>query len=243
LFTQVCGFDIRSLREETIRLNNKIAAMEAEKEHKAEAERQADMKTSEILKYPNLMQELDKPTLIRNMHRLRERVNGLDRDKSALEGALHQAKDVITEFVTLKKDHAVLQGAHLEQTKYLQKMQGKIAQISAYQETIKTQEKVITKMQTIVESKLRSKNALPFQTKTVPPNSQIPVPREDPFAVLGGLPDFEALQAQKMNEEALLQARLEVEELTDKVCLRAVWSMTYSVVCWVGARVIACERL
>jgi hypothetical protein len=215
---QVCGFDIRALREEQIRLNNKIQALEAEKAQKTQEELKADAVTSEILKYPHLMHELDKPTLIRNMHRLREKVSGLDRDKGALEGALRQAKEYLTEFAALKKEHAVLQGAHQEQTKYLQKMQGKINQITTYQETIKTQEKVIAKMQNIVEAKMRAKNALPFLPKNVPANAMIPVPtqpQETPQRA--SLPDFEALQAAKMNEEALEEARREIAELTEKV--------------------------
>ena len=137
-----------------------------------------------------------------------------------MEGALKQAKDVIVQFTALKKEHANLQGAHLEQTKYLQKMTAKINQVSAYQQTIQTQEKVIAKMQTIVESKLRSKNALPFLPKQQhPTQSQIPVPGLAQLADLQspGLPDFEALQVQKVNEEALFQARQEVAELTEKV--------------------------
>jgi hypothetical protein len=215
---QVCGFDIRALREEQIRLNNKIQALEAEKVQKAQEELKADAVTSEILKYPHLMHELDKPTLIRNMHRLREKVSGLDRDKGALEGALRQAKEYLTEFAALKKDHAVLQGAHQEQTKYLQKMQGKINQITTYQETIKTQEKVIAKMQNIVEAKMRAKNALPFLPKSVPANAMIPVPSQpQEMPQQASLPDFEALQVQRMNEAALEEARREIAELTEKV--------------------------
>ena len=217
---QVCGYDIRGLREEQFRLHNKIQALEEEKARRSEEELRADEVTSQVLRYPHLMHELDKPTLIRNMHKLRERVGSLDRDRSAMEGALKQAKDVIVQFTALKKEHANLQGAHLEQTKYLQKMTSKINQVSAYQQTIQTQEKVIAKMQTIVESKLRSKNALPFLSKQQhPAQSQIPVPGLAQLADLQppGLPDFEALQAQKVNEEALFQARQEVAELTEKV--------------------------
>lgn len=217
---QVCGYDIRGLREEQIRLNTKIQAMEREKEAKLAEEARADAITSEILKYPHLLHEQDKPALIRNVHQLRERVHGLDKDKTALQDAMSQVKPIIQQFAALKKDHHNLQEAHTEQSKYLLKMQNKINQVSAYQETIKTQEKIIAKMQSIVENKMRAKNALPFLPKQ-PVNSNIPVPgsMQEMFSP-PGLPDFEAIQAQRVNEEELLQARREIDELNEKVRLR-----------------------
>lgn len=93
-------------------------------------------------------------------------------------------------------------------------MQGKINQVAAFQETIKTQEKIISKMQSIVEAKMRSKNALPFLPKQPIP---VPAPHPDNQFHPPDLPDFEALQAQKVNEEELFQARQEIQELNDKV--------------------------
>jgi len=211
---QVCGFDIRALREEQIRLTNKIKQMEADKETKAAEEAKADAITSEILKYPHLLHELDKPALIRNMHALREKVQRLDKDRAALQATLAQTKELVIQFAALKKEHHNLQEAHQQQTKYLQKMHGKINQVAAFQETIKTQEKIIHKMQSIVEAKMRSKNALPFLPKQPIP---VPAPQDEMKFLPPDLPDFEALQAQKVNEEELFQARQEIQELNDKV--------------------------
>jgi chromosome segregation ATPase len=231
--TQVCGADIRMLREEQIRLMNKIDSLEQEKRDKAAAEANADKLTSEILRYPHLMHEQDKDTLIRNVQNMRDKVNALERDRTALQDALGQAKTVIKQFATLKQEHHSLQEAHQEQSKYLMKMQKKITQISAYQETIQTQEKVISKMQGIIETKMRAKNALPFSVKPpthlnaaapnpVPPNSQIPQFSATPPPAVA-IPDFAAIQAQKETEEQLVQARQEIAELTDKVSKHLLW--------------------
>jgi len=55
----------------------------------------------------------------------------------------------------LSKTHKELQEAHLQQAKFIQKLQKQNSEVEKYRETITTQEKVIAKMQKLVESRLK----------------------------------------------------------------------------------------
>lgn len=67
----------------------------------------------------------------------------------------------IDELVNLKQKYKELQEAHLQQSDQMQKMQITINKINSYKSTIETQEKVISKMQNVIESKIKSKGMIP----------------------------------------------------------------------------------
>lgn len=54
--------------------------------------------------------------------------------------------------------HKVLEDAHVVQSKFIQKMQKKVGKLDKYVETIETQEKVIQRMQSIIESSSTNKS-------------------------------------------------------------------------------------
>ncbi|KAJ1411050.1 hypothetical protein B484DRAFT_482688, partial [Ochromonadaceae sp. CCMP2298] len=209
---QICGLDIRALREEKIRLLTQIDSMEREKKDKEGEVLKADRMTADILKYPHLLQGMEKSALVQNMHALVERVGGLERDRGALQGALLEAKEVVGRFASTRTELGVLQEAHQAQSRYLLKMQGRIRQAEEYKSTIQTQETIISKMQSIIEAKMRSKNGLPNpKLPHIKPVPVIPdlVPDLKPEVKV---PDFLEIVEQKRRQaeaEAELERRVE----------------------------------
>ena len=69
---------------------------------------------------------------------------------------LSEAKSARLQMEPLKNAFQELQDAHLLQAKYIQKLQKEQSKIGVYQSTIQMQEKVISKMQKLVEARFRS---------------------------------------------------------------------------------------
>jgi hypothetical protein len=83
------------------------------------------------------------------------RYKAADAERLELKRLVTDAKSARRQYGELQKIHKELQDAHLLQNQYIQKMQKKQGQIKAYEATIQMQEKVIKKMQKLVETKFR----------------------------------------------------------------------------------------
>lgn len=67
----------------------------------------------------------------------------------------------VDHFIELKQKYSELQDAHLKQSQHIQKLRAVVGKIDSYKKTIETQENVISKMQNVIESKIKTKNAIP----------------------------------------------------------------------------------
>lgn len=133
----------------------KLQASEDLLAQKAAAEQAQSELTERVLKSSAALRDLDRDSLVRMLHQLRDALNTAEREKVELQTVLRSAKGSIDAFAVMKRDYKELQGAHMEQTKYLQKMQARINKADVYRNTIATQEGVISKMQSVLEARIK----------------------------------------------------------------------------------------
>lgn len=153
---ELCGREIRSLREEILSLQTKARDAES-----ALAQRDADI--AEASKYvedavgsPEQLARLSRNTLIHIACDLGERNQKLILEKEELEELVAEAHASRMQFEEDKKTLSELQDAHVEQSRLIQKLQKKLSATDSYKSTIKLQERVIAKMQAVIEAHLRT---------------------------------------------------------------------------------------
>ena len=84
-------------------------------------------------------------------------------ERQRAEQAESVAKQLKDEADTTGREHkrfARLQKAHTAQSKYIQKLQSENAKITVFKTTIRTQEKVIGKLQDLIEAKLKDRRRM-----------------------------------------------------------------------------------
>ena len=153
---ELCGREIRALREEVVRLQ--AAAKEAEG---ALQQRDADiLEASRFVEdevgSPEQLAKLSRTTLVHIACDLGERYQRVTEEKQQLLELVAEAQSARHQLAEDKKSLADLQDAHVEQSRLIQKLQKKLAATDTYKSTIKLQERVIAKMQSVIEAHLRT---------------------------------------------------------------------------------------
>jgi len=99
---------------------------------------------------------------IENLEDLRRRLSLLDKKYAAekernkgIVKRLETLQQIARKHQVLAEEHNKLSTAHQSQSRYIQEMQEENAQMQIFQATIKTQEKVILKLEDLLESKLK----------------------------------------------------------------------------------------
>ena len=182
-------------------------------EEKNKREAESNAMTEKVLKSGTALKDMDATTLVSILNQMREQLNTSEKEKVELQQVLRSAKSAVDQFTVMKKDYRELQDAHVVQTKQLQKMQKKYAQLETYKSTIMTQEKVIAKLQSVIEAKI--KNKTPIIPK-VPQPSSSSVPGTPSSSRLGDNNDevdVEALQQQQEQEEREREREQQLEGL------------------------------
>lgn len=133
-----------------------IEGMELQKEAEKEEKLKVSKITSDVLKTSKELHTMNASELMQTINKLRVDFQEQEVEKMAMQNTLKQTKGYLEKYAVLKKEHRLLQEAHLEQSKHLQKMNSKASQIQLFEKTIKTQEKVIFKLQNVLESNLKS---------------------------------------------------------------------------------------
>lgn len=133
--------------------DNELAELQ---QKEVEAQRQCE----KLLLNQKSIDDLDKETLVKVMNSFRNKLVATNNEKKELQQVVAEAKNTIVKYKDLKSDYQTLEDAHLEQNKYIQSMKQKIGQVDKYQITIQTQEKIIAKMQSVIDSKFRGKSKL-----------------------------------------------------------------------------------
>lgn len=154
---QVSGKDIVTLR---------LALAQMATERKAEqemfdAEKRGNKEAADYtldLVGVDLKEELgmvDRQTLEKVTAAVGHRVQEVSKECQDLRGLIGDAKAARLQFAEVQRAYKDMQEAHVQQAKYIQKLQKQNGQLDKYKSTIETQERIITKMQGIVESRLR----------------------------------------------------------------------------------------
>ena len=104
---------------------------------------------------PMLLSTLEKETLMHIVTDLGGRYKAADAERLELKRLVAEAQSTRRQFGELLTQYQELENAHMIQSKLLQKAQKKQTKAEAHAETIKTQEQVIAKMETFIESRLR----------------------------------------------------------------------------------------
>lgn len=113
------------------------------------------------------VRNLSKETLIQLASKLVEKTASLKFENQALIDTMQEAKQAIKNLGDLKLRHKELETAHMLQSKQLQKIQSQVKKMDTYKRTIETQEKVISRMQNVIESKINS-NSLSLPQVLIP---------------------------------------------------------------------------
>jgi hypothetical protein len=88
---------------------------------------------------------------------LGSRYKAVDGERLELKRQVSDAQSSRVQLGELLDKHKELENAHVVQSKFIQKMQKKVGKLDKYVETIETQEKVILRMQSIIECSATNK--------------------------------------------------------------------------------------
>lgn len=84
------------------------------------------------------------------------RYRKVDKERLELKKTMTDSVSIRRQFGDLQKAYRDLQDAHVTQARHIQKMQLQQSKVATYESTILLQEKVITKMQKVIEAHLKS---------------------------------------------------------------------------------------
>lgn len=187
------------------------------------------------------LRDLDRDSLIRTLNQLRDALNTAEEEKVQLQAVLRSAKCSIDAFAALKREHKELQSAHMDQTRLLQRMQGRISKTEVYRNTIEAQEGVITRMQSVIEARIQQNRAQAAGKNTAlplpkPPRDELDSARSkrnssEPTAELPSSCEKDTVykSAYLALEGELREASEQVEGLTDRVSIRCVLKLVGSI--------------
>lgn len=122
---------------------------------------------------PASLQQYSRPVLIQAVIECCNRLKHVDQERLDLKRVIGDSVSVRKQYIALTKTYQELQTAHLAQSKHIQKMQKQYEKVKTYQNTIVMQEKVISKMQSVIESHLRA------ASQAVPLSASLPSRHQD----------------------------------------------------------------
>ena len=100
---------------------------------------------------PIELNTLEKEVLVHMITELGTRYQIADAERLQLKRLMNDVKSIRIQFAELFIRHEELQSAHLMQSKVIQKLQKNQRKVDVYSETIKTQENIILKLETIIK--------------------------------------------------------------------------------------------
>jgi len=154
---QISGKDQVSLREDINNMRKNIV------DEKAATQKLIDEK-NEAMKYvsdlsgvdiPVELSMIDRQSLLQVATTAGMRLQTMEKEQLELRAMVGDAKATRIQLGDIQHAYKDMQDAHVQQAKYIQRLQKSASQVDAYRNTIETQERVISKMQSIVEQKLR----------------------------------------------------------------------------------------
>lgn len=144
-----------ALREEISKLKVTLAENRAALSYKEQEGEEAVRLAQEGVDSPISLHNCARNVLIQAVVECSRRLKQVDNERCELKKVIGDSVSVRKQYVSLSKAHKELQEAHLLQARHIQKLEKQYEKIKTYQNTIVMQEKVIAKMQSVVESYLR----------------------------------------------------------------------------------------
>ena len=165
------------------------------------------------------------PIMLQNLIKnLSKKIEELTSEKILLEGEISDKEKLIAEAKELAEKYTQLQDAHLKSNQYVASIKKEISRIDQYKTTIQTQEKVIAKLQSVMESKLKSKFSFMRDDNSTLINNGSLLPPANPFPILRSQSSKDSMkekgeQGSDSNEDKLLLEKTQEENATlqDKV--------------------------
>jgi len=153
---ELCGREIRTLREEALSLQIAARTAESALRQRDEEIAEASRFVEDMLGSPEQLNKLSRNTLLHIAVDLGERYQKTVEEKEELKQLVAEAQAARMQFDEDKRTLSDLQDAHMEQSRLIQKLQKKLGTTDTYKSTIKLQERVIAKMQAVIEAHLRT---------------------------------------------------------------------------------------
>ena len=165
-----CGQEIKALRHANMNLNIKISELNNTISNK----KQEEVDALEIIEANNLGNGITKAdksaardlatvgrgVLINIIQKLSDNLRNCNDERLELKRYLTESQAIRRQYEDLVQQYNEMSVAHLEQSKLIQSMKKANTKVEVYKNTIKMQEKIIAKMQLLLENKLANSNKL-----------------------------------------------------------------------------------
>ncbi len=165
-----CGHEIKALRHANMNLNIKISELNNVISNK----KQDEVDALEIIEANNLgngvtkadksahrdLTTLNRGVLINIIQKLSENLRNCNDERLELKRYLSESQAIRRQYEDLVQQYNEMTVAHVEQSKLIQSMKKSNSKVEVYKNTIKMQEKIIAKMQLLLENKLANSNKL-----------------------------------------------------------------------------------
>ena len=148
---------LRTCGEEIVQLRRQKLAVEAERDRLAEhirARRESEKRDLRKLELGQPLVSQSPEHALEQLRLVRGEYERLRAEHGDLAKQFGASAKVLEEFVRLKAAHAELEKAHTIQAAYVQKLQSSQGKIDAYKATITMQEKVIAKLEELMQANL-----------------------------------------------------------------------------------------
>ncbi len=165
-----CGHEIKALRHMNMNLNMKISELNNTISNK----KQEEVDALEIIESNNLgsgvtkadksalrdLTTVPRGVLINIIQKISENLHNCNEERLELKRYLTESQAIRRQYEDLVQQYNEMSVAHLEQSKLIQSMKKANTKVEVYKNTIKMQEKIIAKMQLLLENKLSNSNKL-----------------------------------------------------------------------------------
>jgi hypothetical protein len=156
-----------SLRQEISKLKVSLTETRAALSYREQESSAAVRLAEDGIDSPASLQQFSRPVLVQAVIECCNRLKQKDQECIDLKRVMGDSVSIRKQYIALTKKYKDLQDAHLMQSKHVQKMQKQHERVKTYQNTIVMQEKVISKMQSVIESHLRTSIA-PSMSASLP---------------------------------------------------------------------------
>ena len=156
-----CGVEIVELRRRNKRLDAERARIEsrlADKEREMEAEAKSLMDTADLERFVNGGGRAGGEEMLRRIRVMSQKYKAEKTRNEEIMARLKALHDQALDKRETQLRFDRLQRAHTQQASFLQKLQEENQKIHVYRSTISTQERVIAKLEELMESKLRDRS-------------------------------------------------------------------------------------
>jgi hypothetical protein len=146
--------DISIFQKEILNLKTKLTETQAALSYREQESDEAVRLAQDGSKDPNILYQATRQQLINAVLETTLRFNKMNQERMEYKKFLSESRVVKRQFEEIQISYLELQEANVKQCKYIEKIQKQLEKVEMYQTTILMQEKVINKMQRVMENSL-----------------------------------------------------------------------------------------